>query len=55
MGTARPGDVLPLSEFKRRTRDVIDRLRKTGRPVGLAVNGKAEIVAQDRGGIPGAA
>ena len=33
MGTARPSDVLSLSEFNRRTRDLIDRLRKDGRPV----------------------
>lgn len=47
MGTARPGDVLSLSEFKRRTRDLIDRLRKTGRPVILTINGKDALVVQD--------
>lgn len=47
MGTARPSDVLSLSEFKRRTRDVIDRLRRTGRPVVLTINGKDALVVQD--------
>jgi prevent-host-death family protein len=47
MGTARPRDVLSLSEFKRGTSDLVDRLRKTGRPVVVTVNGKGALVVQD--------
>lgn len=46
MGTARPGDVLSLSEFKRSTRDLIDRLRKTVRPVVPSIKGKGDLVVQ---------
>lgn len=40
-------DVVSLSEFKRRTRDVIGRIRKTRRPVVLTINNKADLVVQD--------
>ena len=40
-------DVVSLSDFKRRTREVIDRLRKTGRPIVLMINGKPDLVIQD--------
>ena len=38
-----------LSDFKRNTVELIDRLRKTGHPLVLTINGKAEVVVQDAG------
>jgi hypothetical protein len=40
-------DIHSLSSFQRKTRDHIRRLRRTGRPEVLTVNGKAELVVQD--------
>lgn len=42
-----PGDSHSLSDFQRNTREHIDRMRQTGRPEILTVNGQAEIVVQD--------
>jgi prevent-host-death family protein len=39
-------DIHPLSDFKRRTTELIHHLRTTGRPVVLTLNGRAEIVVQ---------
>jgi len=36
-----------LTNFKRRSADYLKKLRKTGDPVVLTVNGKAEVVVQD--------
>src|SRR5438105_11803454 len=36
-----------LTNFKRQTAAYLARLRKTGQPVVLTVNGKAEVVVQD--------
>jgi plasmid stabilization system protein ParE/PHD/YefM family antitoxin component YafN of YafNO toxin-antitoxin module len=40
-------DIRSLSDFKRNTVDLLDRLRKTGHPLVLTINGKAELVVQD--------
>jgi prevent-host-death family protein len=40
-------DIRSLSDFKRNTTDVLDRLRTTGHPLVLTINGKAELVVQD--------
>jgi len=40
-------DIQSLSTFKRETTKVMKRLRKTGKPIVLTVNGKAEVVVQD--------
>jgi prevent-host-death family protein len=40
-------DIRSLSDFKRNTSDLLDRLRKTGNPLVLTINGKAEVVVQD--------
>ena len=40
-------DIRSLSDFKRNTVDLLDRIRKTGNPMVLTVNGKAELVVQD--------
>jgi prevent-host-death family protein len=40
-------DICSMTEFKRRTSDVVTRLRNTGRAVILTTNGKADIVVQD--------
>src|SRR5437588_11879455 len=40
-------DIQSLSHFKRNTAHVTKQLRKSGNPVVLTVNGKAEVVVQD--------
>jgi hypothetical protein len=40
-------DIKPLSNFKRDSVGVINQLKRTGRPVVLTINGKAEVVVQD--------
>jgi PHD/YefM family antitoxin component YafN of YafNO toxin-antitoxin module len=47
MTTIRLDDIRSLTEFQRNTRDAIKRLKKTGRPEVLTVNGHAELVVQD--------
>lgn len=39
-------DIRSLSDFKRNTSDLLDRLRTTGHPLVLTINGKAELVVQ---------
>ena len=40
-------DIHPLTDFKRKTSDFMNQMKKTRRPVLLTVNGKAELVVQD--------
>lgn len=40
-------DIQSLSTFKRNTLEILDRIRETGNPLVLTINGKAEIVVQD--------
>ena len=40
-------DIRSLSDFKRNTVALLDRLRETGNPLVLTVNGKAELIVQD--------
>lgn len=40
-------DIQSLTEFQRKTRAAISRLKQTGRPAMLTVNGQPEIVVQD--------
>src|SRR4026208_560868 len=40
-------DIQSLSTFKRDTAKIVRQLKKTGKPVVLTVNGKAELVVQD--------
>jgi prevent-host-death family protein len=40
-------DIRSLSDFKRNTSELLDRLEKTGNPLVLTINGKAEVVVQD--------
>jgi len=50
MGTIamiRPEDIGSLSDFSRNTKAHLKRLRRTGRPELLTVNGKAEVVVQN--------
>ncbi len=42
----KPQDIGSLTDFARNTRAHLDRLRRTGRPELLTVNGKAEVVVQ---------
>jgi PHD/YefM family antitoxin component YafN of YafNO toxin-antitoxin module len=43
----RATDVHSLTDFQRSTREHILRLRETGRPALLTVNGRAEVVVQE--------
>jgi prevent-host-death family protein len=40
-------DIRSVAELKRNTRDILDHLHATGRPVILTVNGKADSVLLD--------
>jgi prevent-host-death family protein len=40
-------DIHSLSDFKRKTTEFLARLKKSGQPVVLTINGKAELVVQD--------
>jgi PHD/YefM family antitoxin component YafN of YafNO toxin-antitoxin module len=40
-------DIHSLSDFKRKTATFRTRLKKTGNPVVLTINGKAEMIVQD--------
>jgi prevent-host-death family protein len=40
-------DIQPLTDFKRNTAEFIAKLKESGQPVVLTVNGKAELVVQD--------
>jgi hypothetical protein len=40
-------DILSLTEFHRHSREYIGRLKESGRPQVLTVNGRAELVVQD--------
>jgi prevent-host-death family protein len=40
-------DIHSLTDFKRKTSEFLTRLKATGDPVVLTVNGKAELVIQD--------
>lgn len=40
-------DIRSLTDFKRKTSEMVEMIRETGRPVVLTVNGRAEIVVQD--------
>ena len=42
-------DVQPLSDFKRKSSEVLQQLKRTGRPVLLTLNGRAEVIVQDAG------
>jgi PHD/YefM family antitoxin component YafN of YafNO toxin-antitoxin module len=43
----RPEDIGSLTDFQRNTRAHLKRLRRTGRPELLTLNGKAEVVVQN--------
>jgi prevent-host-death family protein len=40
-------DVRSLTDFKRRTPEAIEEMKRSGRPQILTVNGRAELVVQD--------
>ena len=40
-------DIRSLSDFKRNTLELLSRLKETGNPLVLTINGKAEVVVQD--------
>jgi hypothetical protein len=43
----KPEDVRSLTDFQRHTRAHVERLRRTGRPEVLTVNGQAELIVQN--------
>ncbi len=47
MGISLTEDIRSVTELKRNTRQILDRMHKTGRPVILTVNGKADAVLID--------
>src|SRR5215468_9490348 len=40
-------DIHPLTDFKRKTPEFLAQLKRTGHPLVLTINGKAELVVQD--------
>jgi prevent-host-death family protein len=40
-------DIQSLTDFKRKTPEFLRRLKESGQPVVLTINGKAELVVQD--------
>ena len=40
-------DIRSVTDLKRKTREILDQVRRTGRPVILTVNGKADAVLMD--------
>ncbi len=42
-------DIQPLTDFKRNTTELVRRMKETGRPIVLTINGRAELVVQDTG------
>ncbi|MGH9871838.1 MAG: type II toxin-antitoxin system Phd/YefM family antitoxin, partial [Pyrinomonadaceae bacterium] len=40
-------DIRPITDLKKHTRELLDQVRKTGRPVILTVNGRADAVLLD--------
>jgi len=40
-------DIQSLTDFKRNTAEFVKKIKKSGNPLVLTVNGKAEIVVQD--------
>jgi prevent-host-death family protein len=40
-------DIHPLTDFKRKTSEFLRKLKETGHPLVLTINGKAEVVVQD--------
>jgi Antitoxin Phd_YefM, type II toxin-antitoxin system len=43
----KPQDIWSLTDFHRNTKDHLKRLRQTGRPELLTINGKAEVIVQN--------
>ena len=42
-------DIHSLTDFKKNTSEFIERLKQTGEPVVLTINGRAALVVQDAG------
>ena len=40
-------DIRPITDLKKHTRELIDQVRRTGRPLILTVNGRADAVLLD--------
>ena len=44
-------DIESLTNFKGNTREYLERIKESGHPLVLTVNGKAEVVVQDKANI----
>jgi PHD/YefM family antitoxin component YafN of YafNO toxin-antitoxin module len=42
-------DIHSLTDFKKNTSEFIEQLKRTGEPIVLTINGRAELVVQDTG------
>jgi prevent-host-death family protein len=42
-------DIKSISDFKRNTPDFVKELKRSGKPVVLTMNGRAQVVVQDAG------
>jgi len=40
-------EIMSLSEFQRNAKDCIEKMKGTGKPQVLTINGKAEVIVQD--------
>ena len=40
-------DIHSLTDFKKKTSEFVEQMKRTGEPVVLTINGKAELVVQD--------
>lgn len=45
-------DIQPLTNFKRNTTELLRQMKETGEPIVLTINGRAELVVQDREVVP---
>lgn len=42
-------DIHALTDFKRKTTELLRQMKETGQPIVLTINGRAELVVQDAG------
>jgi len=47
MGLSVTEDIKSVSDLKRKTREILDQVHRTGRPVVVTVNGKPDVVLLD--------
>lgn len=40
-------NIFPLTDFKRNTKELLKRMKKSGSPLVLTINGEAKVIVQD--------